>query len=420
LLALVYHFRAGREENCYRRLALPALWFGLAVAAKASAMIYGPICLVAIELQRWWTANGGLWPVKPRLSADSRIRSSIRDFLWIGTGGLAVALIYCGSDFRPHPSFIEWAESLPANTFGSSMVWLADHLCIFSNALEGIVRQVKHNLRGHGTFLLGEAQPRSLWYYFPVLLTIKLSVPILVAPLVVVATRPRALANWACWTALVLLVFSLTFRVQIGIRLVLPLVSLVVVGLAAALVEAVKSARWPWPRAALGGAVAGSVLWMAIAAAAVWPQGLCYVNELWGGTARGYEIVSDSNYDWGQGIPELLAWQHKNGGDVDVWYFGFGQTEKNPRLREVQMHNLQVDGPEQMLTYLRGRYFAVGTTMLYGNATTIPAHFHAAEFLRTCQPAARTTTFLIYERQALIEACQHLARLTPRAEQTER
>jgi len=437
MLALLYHFRIGRDAGWYRRLALPAVWFGLAILAKASAIVYGPICLVTIELARL-TTETQRHQASPLSSLAGRraggegfsslglrafvvnlwksFKPAFRDLTWIGVGGLGVATVYCGSDFRTQPAFVEWAHGLQAGPLANSMVWLADNLCIFSNAGEGIVRQIKHNVRGHGTYLLGEGHSRAVWYYFPVLLTIKLSLPVLFAPLVVAAIRARALTNWACLTALVLLAFSLTFRVQLGIRLVLPLVAIALVGLAAAFVNAGRAASnagraasreaagkpRQWARLVLPGVAAASVLWMAIGALTVWPEGLCFVNELWGGTARGYELVSDSNYDWGQGLPELLAWQKKTGADVDVWYFGHAQGHNKPPLHDVPLHALEINEPQDVVGYLQARYFAVSTTMLYGQATTLAAHRNAAAFLRACQPVARTTTFLIFERQALV------------------
>ena len=81
------------------------------------------------------------------------------------------------------------------------------------------------------------------------------------------------------------------------------------------------------------------------AAVAVWPHGLCYANELWGGSRNSYRLVSDSNYDWGQGLPELAQWgrQHHVAA-LDVWYFG-----SDPRLaaltrRERQVLELAVAG----------------------------------------------------------------------------
>src|SRR5262249_52675741 len=116
------------------------------------------------------------------------------------------------------------------------LIWLSHHLRIFSNAGEGIIRQIAHNSRGHdGTYLLGEARPKaSFWYYFPVALTIKLSLPLLFLAPIIVVLRPRVLLNWAFVAAMVLLLFSLTARIQIGIRLILPVVVLAIVGVAGA------------------------------------------------------------------------------------------------------------------------------------------------------------------------------------------
>ena len=135
--------------------------------------------------------------------------------------------------------------------------------------------------------------------------------------------HPRALRNWAVLAALVLLVFSLTSRVQIGVRMVLPMVALGLVGVAASVATACRDLGPGWRRRLLAsGAVAG-VIWTVFASALVWPHGLCYANELWGGTENGYLHLSDSNYDWGQGLPELARWQRSRGGPpVDVWYLG--------------------------------------------------------------------------------------------------
>src|SRR5204863_2814462 len=52
LMALLYHFRTGREAGWVRRRAVPAVWFGLAILAKASALVYGPLCLIVLEGER--------------------------------------------------------------------------------------------------------------------------------------------------------------------------------------------------------------------------------------------------------------------------------------------------------------------------------------------------------------------------------
>src|SRR5207302_1428976 len=128
--------------------------------------------------------------------------------------------------------------------------------------------------------------------------------------------------NWALVAAASLLVFSLTCRVQIGVRYMFPLVGLATVGLAAAMVETIQAVGHVWFRRILAGLTCAGVGWSATAALLVWPNGLCYTNELWGGTESGYLCLTDSNYDWGQGLKELAHWQREKSAPVDVCYFG--------------------------------------------------------------------------------------------------
>src|SRR5262249_21766681 len=123
LLAFVYHFQAGRDA-CWRwRIGVPALWFAAALLAQASALVFAPMCMLAVEL------------------AASRSKTSTgttgfrwRDSICIASAGVFLAFVYCGSDWQPQSSFVTWAHRLPSGTAQSAMVWLAEHLCIFPNA----------------------------------------------------------------------------------------------------------------------------------------------------------------------------------------------------------------------------------------------------------------------------------------------
>jgi hypothetical protein len=398
LLALCFHFRAGRDDGWRRRLLVPAVWFAAAVLAKASAMVFGPLCLVMIELDR--LARSGAVGEPASLSRLARLRPLgvflKRDLACIVLGGFLLVFLYCGSDWQRQRSFASWAHQLPEGWIGGVMAWLADHLCIFPNAGDGLMRQVMHNIQGNAVFLLGQTDYRALWYYFPVVLTIKLSLPILLGITGLLLTRPRALANWACLTAAALLLFSLTCRVQLGIRMILPLVALAVVGLAAGAVQFLR--EWaPRPRRWGAIALALGVSWTTGAAILVWPNGLSYVNELWGGTSAGYRVVSESNYDWGQGLKELARWRQANAVvNLDVWYFGTDPSFSKLAFRESPLPGLPLTDGTEVLAWERGHWLAVSTTVLYGYPIT-DAHRRATEFLRSCRPAARTTTFLVYD-----------------------
>lgn len=400
VLALVYHFRRGREASWRWRVGLPALWYAAAVLTKASGLVLGLSCLAVSEAERLVRA-GILRPAagpggSPLGRAWAGLRPFRRDVAQIVGLGLLVVFVYCGSDWRAEPTFVAWSRGLPEGPSRNTMIWVADHLRIFRNAGDGLVRQVKHNLRGRETFLLGRVYPRGVWYYFPTALTIKLTLTWLALPVLIALWRPRALANWACVLAATLILLSVTFRVQLGIRFLLPLYAIAAVGLAAAAVQAIRESPPGWPRRMLVAAVGAGLAWTAVSAARVWPNGLSYTNELWGGTANGYRRLGDSNYDWGQGLKELARWQAAHGiAALDVWYFGTDPSVGRPPMARASFAD-GIAGPADVLDRVRGRYLAASTTLLYGKLPT-DSERRTAAFLRGRQPIGRTTTFFVYD-----------------------
>src|SRR5205814_5574537 len=100
----------------------------------------------------------------------------------------------------------------------------------------------------------------------------------------------------------------------------------------------------------------------------VWPHALCYANPLWGGTGEGYRLLSDSNYDWGQGLKDLAGWQRQHpDSPLDVWYFGSDPVLESLPMRELRFHNLVIRKPEEFVALVQGHYLAVSTSLLYGS-----------------------------------------------------
>jgi hypothetical protein len=413
LVAFCYHFRAGRRASWPRRVGIPSLWLAAAILSKASALVFGPLCMFILALEAALTQrSSGVWALLRRSWPVAA-----HDCLQIIALGLACTFIYCGSDWRVEPSFVAWAHQLPNSVGSRTMVWSAEHLPIFTNAGDGLVRQIRHNIRGHGTYLLGTVAQRALWYYFPVALTVKTSLPFLVVPLVLIFLRPRSLLIWPILLAIVLLAFSVTCRVQIGIRLVLPLIAFGLIGNASAI--AAFGLRSPvagpkpdmrsrsWLSSVIAVVLAStSLIWTTIAAGRVWPDGLSYTNECWGGTSQGYLVLSDSNYDWGQGLKELARWQRRHqDASLDVWYFGTDPALKTMPVRPLLFHTLPIQAPGDVAGWVKGHYLAASTSLLYGSVHTVlrpdsperTAFLATQEFLRGRQPSARTTTFVIYD-----------------------
>jgi hypothetical protein len=406
LLAFWVHARAGRERSWTWRVGLPGLLYGLALFAKISALPLAIIGMAVIEFDYRLRATAGdqgwrSWPrVAWRAWMSARFRRDVIQVFWVG---ILLLFLLCGSDWRPSPSFVKWAETLPDDTAGSSMRWLAGHLTIFSNAGNALGYQIRHNMRGHTAFLLGTSWPRAVWYYFPIVLSIKLTIGLLILPLVLLIVDRKSLRNWACLVALALLLFSLSCRVQTGVRFMLPLVAAAMIGLAGALVMAARDSGTGWRRRLLFSAALAIPVWAAWSSAITWPNGLSYVNELWGGPAGGYLLVCDSNYDWGQGLPELTTWAEQHG-PVDVLYYGTDYAGLRAPLRNLPGAALSKGDGNDLRRSVSGSYLAVGTSVLYSPLSLEPQFQGGIAMLRTIRPRARTATFLIYRAEDIPEA----------------
>jgi hypothetical protein len=332
------------------RWLIPGVWFGLAILAKASAIVFAPLIGLAFALGR----------------GDTDWRSYARRWLRISVVACAVTVVYCGSDWRTEDSFVAWARSLPPGPAATLLVAIAEHLPIFSNAGEGVVQQIKHNVRGHDAYVLGESYPRSVWFYFPVVLVIKTSGTFLVGLAATLAIARHALLTPPLVAALLMLLLSPLFRVQTGIRMILPIVALATIGLAVAF--ATTMATGSRRRAAAARVVVGLLAaWSYASAGRSWPDAITFVNDLWGGAARAPYLVSDSNYDWGQGLPVLRARLAGASDPIDLWYWG---SDPDAQLGPFRVFDVRAEAPadaETLRARLSGRTLAVSATLLDGS-----------------------------------------------------
>jgi hypothetical protein len=190
------------------------------------------------------------------------------------------------------------------------------------------------------TFLLGQAYPHGVWFYFPVVLVLK-SAPgfvgllVLAAGLVAAGRRLAVPAEYTThwrvlWLGLIVFLgICLLSRMNIGIRhFSVPLVLLILM-------------LAPLPRllgrvpnvagSAAVGLLAASCLVTAIRA---YPFYVPYVAPLVPGYPA-YWLVNDSNLDWNQGLPEAASFaRRRNLKDVPLDMYGFsGATLHLPQSR---------------------------------------------------------------------------------------
>ena len=352
LLQLLAVFRGRRDRVRWTSRLLPAAcWVALTFLAKASALVFVPICLTAIEAERlfsggWRPANAGSWRA---------LRASALDLLAIGIVGMMLMFAVC------------------------PQAWL------------GIEFQISHNSVAAMRHLFGSVSPRGFALYFPATLVVKFGLPVLILLAVSLVLGRRDLSSGALWAGLCLLAATPQFRVQLGVRFVLA------IGVLLTIAGAIALARWHARQDALRqtGATAFAGLLVAASFASawmVWPNGLCFVNPLFGGTRDGYRVLSESNYDWGQGLPELLRWQKAHSdAPLSLWYFGKDPAADASPFRLVKLSD--AEDADEVRARVAGTYLAASTTYLY----TYYAKQPVARFLRSIEPYDQTTNYLIYD-----------------------
>jgi hypothetical protein len=185
-------------------------------------------------------------------------------------------------------------------------------------------------------FMAGRVAPRFTSYFAVVyLLKEPLAAIALAAAGLYFVLRPRAFPLrdrlFLLLPPAVLLLIHVWKAADIGIRYIIPCLPFAHLLGGIALAALFRSSA----RAAKGVAVVLS-LWMLVAAAGIYPDGLSYFNEsacllsqpsqigLDGGSACGTSWLDDSNVDWGEGLKSLKGWLDRNarGRTAQLAYFG--------------------------------------------------------------------------------------------------
>jgi hypothetical protein len=175
---------------------------------------------------------------------------------------------------------------------------------------------------GQEAFLNGEWSHTGWWYYYPVAMIYKTPLPLLVLAVAAAGFAARrirtitfeALAPWVA-SALFLLL-SLTSTINIGVRHMLPVYPMLAVGIATMVTH--------WPSKMQFGAWLLTGL-VGVTALVSHPDYIPACNLLAGGTDSGYQVLVDSNYDWGQDGKRLKHWMEHHG--VERVYLDFFGTQ---------------------------------------------------------------------------------------------
>lgn len=279
---------ADQPAQVWARWALCGVLTGLALLAKLTALLLGPI-FVAYVLVEWWLGRvPGAGPVAA-LPVGTR-RQQIMHLLFAAM----VAWLIVGAAY--HGSFD------------------------YSHYVTAIQRLYVDHHPDYHWFALGEFSKDTWWWYYFAMLGLKVPIATLVlviCGLGLIVLRPRANEALLYCMIPVAVIFGISMfdDANVGIRRIIPAFPFL-------LALAVPCFRLG--RKALAGAAAGLGLLAAVESVASYPHHLAFFNVAAGGPGGGFELADESNVDWDLDFPALAQWQEQHAHGIPLKLFTRG------------------------------------------------------------------------------------------------
>ena len=331
LLAALYSFARWLEAPSPRMNLVLGLCAGLAVLAKFSALLFLPLCMIAIVV---------LFAMSQRPSAAQMLRR-------VPGLGLAavVAFLLIWAAYRFSYGVMPNHELFASQPQVTIARFLGPVSLPAPEFFDGIATVQLHNFLGHPAWCLGKYSPVGFWYYFPVALTVKTPIAFLGLTLLGLGiiyrqprTRPFAWQPWVPVVCSVLVLASvIPAHINIGVRHVLILYPLLSMAAGLAAVTLLRQGS----KAAVLAAVA-LLCWQAVASFRTHPDHLSYFNELVTGDPA--QVLSDSDLDWGQDLQRLSDKLRQVGArEVTLIYFGNAAIDKHglPPVKAPHLYERQ-------------------------------------------------------------------------------
>ncbi|GAB1641258.1 phospholipid carrier-dependent glycosyltransferase [Krasilnikovia sp. MM14-A1259] len=319
-----------------RYLPLAGLALGAALATKMSALAAVPVMLGLAAVSVWSAARrdpeSGTEAAKP--AWDGRWRRVIR----IAAGPAVVAacaLAVVWASYLAVDPRLHWVTPPDVPVIGGLRGLITDWLPVPRAYRDGMRIQFGFEDDTYRGFLFGRQYRGALWYYLPAALLVKTPLGMLAlwaagALRMVTTRRLWPAAAYVVVPAAVLLLAAMSGARDYGTRyaVFLPLF----LAVAAGTLVTLRRPRWARP------VTAALVVFVAVSSLRTFPYYLPYSNEAFGGPARTYRSLHDSNVDWGQDLGRLADRLRERYPGEQVWlvYKGsgipaaYGITARNP------------------------------------------------------------------------------------------
>jgi 4-amino-4-deoxy-L-arabinose transferase-like glycosyltransferase len=360
-LLFIFAARAYYQCPSYSRSFWLGLASGFALLTKFSLIIVVPILLAILTFTIWKNSR---WKA-------SRAQLLLRAIIVLGVVLITINAAYLFK--RPQltrPEINSTVEAAPASAEGTPAMIRIGSKVIPTAYLVGLQAVFVHNREGHPSSLLGQYRQSGWWYYFPAAFALKTSLPFLLLTIAALswaitsAIRRRAGDLILLLIALAIyLALSMSSSINIGVRHIAPVFPLLFL-IAGAFLDRllrVTSAQ----RIAL---LVTTLLfaWMIVDTVRIYPNYLSFTNPLTFGKAN-WQVLSDSNVEWGEDIGALARYLHQRGETRLVGSLSAGWAV--PEMYDIRLLDIAPSDPQAAET----RYIAVGAGFL--NGSSMPPHF---------------------------------------------
>lgn len=269
----------------YKNAFLLGLAVALAILAKFSGLLILPIVFAGL-LYLWF-------------SKKSKLTNALGQFLIIIVTIFVVSFLVYTFSLRGDLSMGNFL-SAPIDKFIQGYKILADH-----------------NATGHWDYLNGQVNSTGWWYYFPLVLWYKLTIPTLILLGLAIIFGPYKKSPPAnrfleesliIFPPLLFLGISFTSKIDIGIRHILPVLPFLFIYISRLADLKILILH----RLALKPIVAGLVILHLVFGILAYPNYIAYFNQIAGGASGGINHLVDSNLDWNQNMKRFAQYAKEN------------------------------------------------------------------------------------------------------------
>jgi hypothetical protein len=323
--AIYFLWRATRRFTPLN-LVGAAVFTGLALVTKYSALILAPVVLLLLVPRMWKPGWPGLWG---EVGGAGRAVRAGTIVLILALAGYAATWAAFGFRYAPTPAPLEQHRFVTSSAsyvqertprLAAAVDWVDRHRLLPNAASQGFLfGQVRAQQRS--AYFAGTHGEQGWWLYFPTAFLIKTPLAVLLLALGgLVAAGRRWKRFWEMLLYLLLppaafFAAAMTATLNIGLRHILPVYPFLLLAAGPA---------FAWLRERGKTWIAGVLLAVALVESlSVYPDYLTFFNRLVGGPRHGHEYLVDANLDWGQDLKGLKRWMDRRGVDhVNLSYFG--------------------------------------------------------------------------------------------------